>query len=204
MDEHMKFISDGNKYSILQLTREHCNIVESWFDCERVHEWLDFGGGRQKLDALSLRMMSSSASHFVRIIEDGDGRPFAVFGLQQVDHPFGVAQFWGVRPMMRPPARLRPIIPMRVFFQGAIDTYGFSSIQAWAVEGNTRSMNIMKSLGFKEQGCLRRCHLINGVLRDRIMFDLLPEEFISSQEGDFSICEPIGSATHREVVSHAY
>jgi RimJ/RimL family protein N-acetyltransferase len=126
--------------------------------------------------------MARSPDHFVRLVCDAQGRALGVFGLQQVRNPFRVAQFWGVRPMLRPPARLRNAVAMRIVLSLALRTYDLSSVQAWAVDGNLRSIRILEELGFKAGGRQRRCHPISGEMRDRLLFDLLPEEFESHRD----------------------
>jgi RimJ/RimL family protein N-acetyltransferase len=178
----MKFSRDQNTYVIKELTQADCDAVASWFDSAHIHKWFDFGMGRQKLDTVSLRMMSSSPDHFVRIIVDDQNRRHAVCGLQQVRNPFRVAQFWGIRQMVRPPAPVRHVEAVRVMFRQAFQMFELSSVQAWAVDGNVKSIRLLEQLGFKQCGRLRRCHLINGTFLDRIMYDLLPEEFGLEQD----------------------
>ena len=173
----MKFSRGQNTYLIKELMQADCDSVASWFDNAHIHKWFDFGMGRQKLDAVSLRMMSTSPDHFVRIIVDDQNRRHAVCGLQQVRNPFRVAQFWGIRQMVRPPAPVRHVEAVRVMFRQAFQMFKLSSVQAWAVDGNMKSIRLLEQLGFKQCGRLRRCHLINGMFLDRIMYDLLPEEF---------------------------
>jgi RimJ/RimL family protein N-acetyltransferase len=51
-----------------------------------------------------------------------------------------------------------------------------AAIQAWAVEGNEASLRILERIGFRAVGRQRRCHLIDGQLRDRLLFDIVPRE----------------------------
>jgi RimJ/RimL family protein N-acetyltransferase len=176
------FQCDGSKYFVRELESDGCATVSKWLENPSVNAWLDFGNGRQQLDALSIRVMASSPDHFVRVVLDSDGRALGVFGLQQVRNPFRVAQFWGVRPVLRPPARLRVAVAMRIVLALALRTHDLSAVQAWAVEGNLRSIRILEELGFRAGGRQRRCHLLGGEMRDRVLFDLLPEEFESHEE----------------------
>lgn len=193
----MKFSRGHNTYLIKELSPTDCDAVASWFDHSHVNKWFDFGMGRQKLDAVSLRMMSTSPDHFVRIIVDDQNRRHAVCGLQQVRNPFRVAQFWGIRQMVRPPAPVRHVEAVRVVFRQAFQLFELSSIQAWAVEGNVRSIRLLEQLGFKQCGRLRRCHLIDGTYLDRIMYDLLPEEFEMGQPMN----DGMGNVSHESIIN---
>jgi RimJ/RimL family protein N-acetyltransferase len=172
----------GDKYFVRELAPDDCAALASWLANPAVHAWMDFGGGRQQLDALSIRVMAGSPDHFVRVVHDAAGRALGVFGLQQVRHPFGVAHFWGVRAMLRPPARMRVAVAMRIVLSLALRTHVLSSIQAWAVDGNLRSVRILEELGFRAAGRHRRCHAMGGELRDRLLFDLLPDELESTRD----------------------
>ncbi len=173
----VRFHCDDVPYHLRALEKSDCASVATWLQNPLLNEWMDFGNGRQALNALAISIMSRSPDHFVRVVLDAKGRLIGVFGLQQVRHPFRVAQLWGVRPMLRPPARLRNAVAMRVVLSLAFQSYNLSAVQAWAVEGNSASIRILKELGFRACGRHRRCHLIKGVMRDRLNFDLLPEDF---------------------------
>ena len=173
----VKFHCGDASYCLRALEKSDCESVAAWLQNPRQNEWMDFGNGRQALNALAISIMARSPDHFVRVVLDAKSRLIGVFGLQQVRHPFRVAQLWGVRPMLRPPARLRNAVAMRVVLSLAFQAYDLSAVQAWAVDGNLASIRILEELGFCACGRHRRCHPIGGVMRDRLNFDLLPEDF---------------------------
>jgi len=127
---------------------------------------MDFGAGRQVLSALAIRIMACSPEHFIRAVFDADNRLLGVFGLQQVRHPFRVAQLWGMRPMLRPPALLHNAAAVRLILSLAFQLYNLHAVHAWAVDGNLASIRVLEELGFRACGHHRRCHPIGGVMRD--------------------------------------
>jgi RimJ/RimL family protein N-acetyltransferase len=54
---------------------------------------------------------------------------------------------------------------------------GLHSVNAWVVETNQASIRILERIGFRLLGMQRECHLLDGVLRDRLLYDLLATEF---------------------------
>lgn len=102
----VKFHCDDVPYYLRALEKSDCETVATWLQNPVLNEWMDFGNGRQALNALAISIMARSPDHFVRVVLDARNRLIGVFGLQQVRHPFRVAQLWGVRPMLRPPAGL--------------------------------------------------------------------------------------------------
>ena len=60
--------------------------------------------------------------------------------------------------------------------------WGFREMQlkcvnAWAVEANKASISVLRKNGFRQIGTQRMCHYIDDKAHDRLLFDLLAEEF---------------------------
>ena len=53
---------------------------------------------------------------------------------------------------------------------------GLRAIAAWAVDSNTPSIRVLERNGFRLIGRQRRCHVVDGQARDRLLFDLLAAE----------------------------
>jgi RimJ/RimL family protein N-acetyltransferase len=52
---------------------------------------------------------------------------------------------------------------------------GLRAVNTWIVDGNP-SLRSLQRLNFRFIGRQRRCHLVDGVPHDRLLFDLLAEE----------------------------
>lgn len=55
---------------------------------------------------------------------------------------------------------------------------GLRRLQAGALDGNAGSIAVLKKLGFKQEGTLRRQDLVDGTYCDAFLFGLLCEEFV--------------------------
>jgi len=59
-------------------------------------------------------------------------------------------------------------------------THGLRMVYTWSVACNAASLRIIKKIGFKKAGVFRSAHLIDDRYEDRILYDLLREEFLKS------------------------
>lgn len=161
-------------------------LVAEWLANPLNYKWLDFGLGRQTLGTAALKVMQNSASHFIRVIHEEGGRPVGIFGLHNVDNPFGNAMLWGVRARLRPPTKVRTRNVLKLVLAHGFEAHGLHSVHAWVVDRNQSSAMLMRSIGMTEMGRMRKCHLLDGVPRDRILFDITREDFEarSSQAAD--------------------
>lgn len=55
---------------------------------------------------------------------------------------------------------------------------GLRRLVAGAHDANVASIAVLKKLGFKQEGTYRRHDLVDGTLRDSLLFGLLSEEFV--------------------------
>jgi RimJ/RimL family protein N-acetyltransferase len=153
-------------------------LVAGWLEDERNHRWLDFGGGRRIVDAMGLKVMCQRDLHWLRVYtpEDED-RPVALVALSNVDREFGTAE---ARCLLREkeygPRDLTIQATARMLAHG-FRVMELRSIFAWTVEVNRGGRRLIERLGFTYIGRRRSCHKIKGKLYDRLLFDLLAEEF---------------------------
>ena len=57
------------------------------------------------------------------------------------------------------------------------EVVGLNKVMADTGAFNQASIALLKSLGFQQDGCLRQHQLLDGVLRDQLLFSLLAEEW---------------------------
>lgn len=165
-----------------QVTAETAAMVAEWLEPKSLHQWLDFGGGRQTYTAQGLLIASRSPSNVIRVVTAQPfGRPYGVVALAHVNTVFGTAMIWGLRARLRPPARTNMAAQMRVLMRHGFEKLGLNSIHGFVVDGNRPSCAGMRAAGFLEVGRQRRCHVIDGEVRDRILFDITREEFFAQE-----------------------
>lgn len=160
-------------------------IVAEWLRREDVYSWLDFGLGLQRISLPALKMMAQRDIHCLRVhtAEGEDGPPIGIVGLSNISKPFRTATIWAVLGDRRYGGRGHTYRATARLLTHAFRALGLASVNAWAVETNVASQRILRRLGFRLIGRQRQCHLIDGRLCDRLLFDLLPSEHRDIDDG---------------------
>jgi len=70
---------------------------------------------------------------------------------------------------------------LRAVLKYGFEVMGLNRIQAIIDSENTRSVKLVRRLGFKKEGVLRQRSYFNGQFRDDVCFSLLREEWIKSK-----------------------
>ncbi len=74
------------------IANSEIDLVAGWMAAKENYQWLDFGSGKQILEAVSLRMMMQRPSHCLRAFSsDSDETPIGIVALSNVDHNFKTA-----------------------------------------------------------------------------------------------------------------
>lgn len=154
------------------------DTVAGWLAEPANYRWLDFGNGARPLSAASLMIMAQQDSHVLRVFTAGDGQtPIGVVGLSRVDRHSGVANVWIALGERRFGGRGYPARAVSKMLALGFNELRLNAVQAWCVECNHASARILRRLNFQPIGRQRRCHLMDGRVHDRLLFDLLPSEF---------------------------
>jgi RimJ/RimL family protein N-acetyltransferase len=105
-----------------------------------------------------------------------DGIPVGVMGLTNIDETNRSAEIWSV--IGNPNYRRKGVSSTGfvLTLQKAFYDLGLHSVNGWAADGNF-TIRIFQKLGFTCIGRQRECHLQDGVYKDRILFDILHNEF---------------------------
>ena len=152
--------------------------VAGWLQEERNSRWLDFGGGRKSVDAVGLKVMCQRPLHFLRVFTpDDEDRPIGIVGLSNVDRDFGTAEAWGVLGEKEYGRHDLTVRASAQLLEEAFRTLELRSIFAWTVEVNRGGQRLLERLRFRFVGRRRQCHRVNGRLHDRLLYDLLAEEY---------------------------
>lgn len=150
--------------------------VAGWLALPENHQWLDFGHGQQPFTPALVRIMAQRGSHFMRVYtSDRDDTPIGVVGLTHVDHVFKTATFWGLSGDKSFRNRGYSTIASSKLMTLAFRELGLHAVNTWAADHNP-SLRTIERLGFRFVGRLRQCHVINGRLCDRLLYDILATE----------------------------
>lgn len=162
---------------LLPLTdREHLQLAAHWLQRKENYQWLDFGNGVQGVTPTLLKVMLQRGSHFIRLYTAGaDERPIGIVGLNNVDRHFKTGTLWGVAGEKDFRHRGLAQLAGSRLLTLAFDELGLQSVNAWAVDSNV-SVRSVTRLGFRYVGRQRQCHVIDGRVHDRLLFDLLATE----------------------------
>jgi len=163
-------------------TPERLNLAAGWLAQKENYQWLDFGGGRQVVTPALLKIMAQRDTHFIRMYtSDRDDAPIGIGGLNNVDRVNKTATFWGLSGDKSFRSRGYATLAASMFLSLAFRELGLHSVNTWVVDHNS-SLRIGERLNYNFVGRLRQCHLIDGRLHDRLLFDLLASEHRDLEE----------------------
>lgn len=150
-------------------------ILRPWFTNKENAKWLVpfFQNETMRDEQIALFLMRKDKRTFLVIC---DGIPVGVMGLTNIDEINRSAEIWSL--LGEKTYRKRGIISIGhvLTLKKAFQELGLHSVNAWVADGNF-SIRIPERLGMKLIGRQRECHLLDGVYRDRILFDILRDEF---------------------------
>ncbi len=157
-------------------------LVAEWMGEERNFKWLDFGAGRQTLDRFDLDRMIRQDIHDIHVYHAADGVPVGVAALSNINRRFGTATTWFV--LGRKEYGLQDLTVRAVarLLEHGFQEMNLRAINAWTVEVNRGAIRILERLHFRIFGRQRLCHYVNGIVYDRLWYDLLDEEYQGFEE----------------------
>jgi RimJ/RimL family protein N-acetyltransferase len=157
---------------LVPLAQADAPLVAGWLARPESHRWLDFGRGRQVLDAVAVTMMRQSPAHHLRLIHDG-ARPVGVIGLAEISPAFGTAVLWYVIGDVAARGRGHASRAVAATLRDAFGELSLRAVQAWVVEENTASRRVLEKNAFRLAGRWRACHVVDDRPLDRLLFDRL-------------------------------
>jgi RimJ/RimL family protein N-acetyltransferase len=162
---------------LLRLDRPRAfELAAGWLSAPENRRWLDFGAGVCDLDAATLEAMNRRPLHLLRLYTDDRGEPIGLAGLSGVDRIARTATPWFVLGDKRQARRGHTTRAVSRLLGIGFDELGLGAMSAWAVESNRPSIQVLRRLNFRFVGRVRRCHVLDGAVVDRLWFDLLAEE----------------------------
>ena len=152
-------------------------LISRWLAEKENHQWLDFSGNRV-LNPVAVKVMNSRDTHCLLIFAaEQSGSPIGLVAFSDIHPEFRTARLWYVLGDKRYAGNGYTSRAVFELLKLGFSDLGLLSVNAWAVEANTRSISVLRRNGFREIGRQRRCHHIDGRIYDRIQFDLLASEF---------------------------
>jgi RimJ/RimL family protein N-acetyltransferase len=170
--------SDARTPVLEPVGADHIELLMRWLGEKENHQWLDFGQGRQVLSPMILLVMAKRDTHMLRVFKDrSTGTPIGLVALSDISPGFKSAVLWYVLGAkeyagLGYTSRAVALILEEGFVARELDV-----VSAWTVVANEASARVLEKNGFRPVGRQRRCHYIDGIAHDRLLFDLLVSEF---------------------------
>ncbi|MCX5905399.1 MAG: GNAT family protein [Proteobacteria bacterium] len=161
--------------TIREITHNDIKIIRPWLIDKDNAKWLDhfFDNDTLRDEQIALFFFFKYKKIFLVLYKN---IPVGIVGLNSIDHVNRSAELWSL--LGERAYRKKGIIKSAQYqiLKKAFYELHVHSITAWVVDGNVMKTGLEK-LNFKTIGRQRECHLIDGVLKDRILFDMVKEDF---------------------------
>jgi RimJ/RimL family protein N-acetyltransferase len=158
------------------LDDEFLELVAGWTQAPENARWLRFGPGISSLSATALRLMRQREVHRLRVFGPDPSAPCGLVALSDIDRDFGTAALWYVLGDARFRGQGHTSRAVASLLDEAFTEVSLGAVAAWVVDGNVASSRVLERNGFRIAGRQRRCHLVDGVARDRILYDRLASD----------------------------
>jgi len=158
-------------------TPEVLETAANWLAQKENRQWLELWTGKQAvITPALLKIMVQGERHFLRVYTgDSDDIPIGIAGLSNIDRACMTANFWGAAGEKSFRSRGYGTLAGSKFLTLAFRDLGLHAINTWVVDHNP-SLRLVERLHFRFIGRQRQCHMIDGRLYDRLLFDLLASE----------------------------
>ena len=150
----------------------------SWLARKENYQWLEFASGSQLLQPGTLKMMLQRDAHCIRAFTSGsDDSPIGVVALSNITQTFKTAMLWYALGDKQYAGRGCTTRAVHEILELGFGTLGLRAVGAWAVSTNRPSIRVLEHNHFQAMGRLRAAHEIDGQVFDRLLFDLLANEY---------------------------
>ena len=154
-------------------------LVAGWLSQSENYQWLDFGNGIQILSPALLKLMRQNEKHCLRLYSvTGREHPVGLVALSNIDKCFKTALLWYVLGDKTVGRQGHTTKAVSKLLGTGFKELSLHAISAWAVEANHPSIRVLEKNGFRYIGKQRSCHIIDGIPMDRLLFDLVSEEYV--------------------------
>ncbi len=162
--------------SIAKTTEQDAKHFEVWLNDPEITKWLSSIYRYNKYDALFHRFALRKNDNIFFTVKFQE-LPIGFVGVTQIDKAEKSGMVFvvlgekkhGGRGIM---SKALNLALNKLFFE-----FDFHSINAWILEDNNPSIRMVKNNNFKQIGIQRECHLVEGAFKNRILFDILKNDF---------------------------
>ena len=160
------------------LESSNIGVVAGWLSDPHNYKWLDFGNRIQRLSPAVLKLMSTKPKHCLNFYSSSGGEhPIGLVGLTNIDKHFNTAVLWYVLGDKMFANQGYTTAAVWKLLGIGFNELGLRAISAWAVETNHPSIRVLEKTRFRYIGKQRACHVVDGAVVDRLLFDLVSEEY---------------------------
>lgn len=156
-------------------------IVTQWLIESKKKESIRIGMNDQELDPLTFRhMCNDPCNRFYLIFEEEQRQPVGIVALSEINIHSKTARLWYVMASVNPVDIKYLSEAMHQMAVIAFNELGLESIYAWTLNTDAISKQVLVNNRFNFIGRRRQCHPIDGKLYDRLLYDIIAEDFLES------------------------
>lgn len=166
----------GRDITLSPVDGDRLDLVEAWLIDPENSKWLDFGLGRQDVNVPMLKMMIARPHNCLRLISPTSNQtPVGLVGFNDISR-FHTANIWYVLGNKEYQRQNLTTSAVSMMLDLGFRQLELKAVQAWTVAGNKASEQVLLKNGFQSAGRFRDAHIIDGVSKDRLLFDVLASD----------------------------
>jgi len=166
-----------------EVVQDDIKTIKPWLTDKENTTWLDafFQNDQLSDEQLALLLLKRDRRTYMVLYH---GVSVGITGIANIDEVNQSGHLWAV--LGRKDYRRKGIITVALMLtlKKAYFELNLHSVNAWVVNGYI-SKGVCEKLRFNRIGLQRECHRVDGGLRDRILFDILRNEFDESALYEF-------------------
>jgi len=160
-------------------------IAARWLAQPESRRWLDLSGDPQRIGVDRLRAMVQDESHIIRAFtSDDDHLPIGLVALSGVNPDFRSAVLWAVLGEHKYAGQGYLLRASSAMLTLGFTEYGLECINAWSLEGNADSLQVLQELNFRPIGRQRDGQVVDGQAFDKLLFEIMAAEHRSGDARD--------------------
>ncbi len=156
--------------------------VATWLSDPSINRWLANRWQGRTLGPKHIGVLVASPATHLYLIRH-EGVPAGLVALSEIDGASSSAGVWYLIDEAHRGKGLATTAVRRVVGT-AFEELGMVSLNAWVTFGNEASKCVLERVGFQYVGVLRRGSLLDARHVDRLVFDILPEDFAKANNAD--------------------
>ena len=161
------------------LAASEIGVVAGWLNRRENYEWVGCANGLPIISPPTLKQMTQNEKHRLMVYGfNGAEEPWGLVALSNIDKIFQTALLWYVLGNKEFARYGHTSYAVYRLLRIGFFELGLRAIQAWTVDINMPSIRVLQKNGFRYIGRQRACHVIDGTPMDRLLFDLVSDEYL--------------------------